>query len=93
VTTTQRLTRLEQDLWQLAVLIDGRHARDGRLTWPMIRDQVEGCWQQAHQILNGSSPAPAPPSVVRHRHAVELEEIGCLLETLSHRVAAVRRRL
>jgi len=98
VTTAPTITplrQLERRLYELAVMIDGRHARDGTLTWPMIHDSVEDCWRLLIAVLDGSARAAdaIPPSLARRRTEGELEKVCTVLETLQARVVAIRQGL
>lgn len=76
-------------------MIDGRHARDGALTWPMIRAAVEDCWRQCVAILDGREAAASAwtPSRLREHRSDGLAEIADLLDTLRLRVASVRSQV
>ena len=86
-----RLSRLEAELLALAVMVDGRNARNGYCTWGMIADRVERAWQLVRAELDGlpaDAPLPRPPS---SRAALRARELADSLDVAETLVARLRR--
>jgi hypothetical protein len=77
--TTDRIRQAEQQLRALSLLIDGRHSRDGYLTWTMIADTVGYCWQLLAAELDGH-PNPALIITPVDNRRAETQEITFLAE-------------
>lgn len=88
-----RLARIENELRALAILIDGRNARNGYCTWAMIAHGVEYSWQLARAALDGrplDAELPPPPSAEARAVERELELLSDLAGELQRRASAVR---
>ena len=86
-----RLSRVEDELLALAIMVDGRNARNGYCTWTMIADRVERAWQLVRAELDGlpdDAPLPSPPSSWARSGRSELADSLDVAETL---VARLRR--
>lgn len=82
------LERAEQQLVALSILIDGRNARNGYCTWPMIIDIVEETI--ALMRVGRCLAACDPPSVRLARERNRLKGIEDLADELARRTHAVR---
>jgi hypothetical protein len=87
-----RLQLIEGELLALAIMVDGRNARNGYCTWTMIADRVERAWQLVRAELDGlpdDAPLPRPPSSRAADARADLETASDLAETLAARLRLV----
>jgi hypothetical protein len=73
-------------------MVDGRNARNGYCTWPMIADRVELAWRLVRAELDGlpdDAPLPSPPSSREAERRRDLETARDLAETLVARLRLV----
>jgi hypothetical protein len=73
-------------------MVDGRNARNGYCTWPMIAERVEHAWRLVRAELD-NLPAddnlPAPPSLWAAEGRRDLAEALDVAETLVARLRLV----
>lgn len=92
--STDRIRRAEQELHGLSLLIDGRHARDGTLTWTMIADTVEMVWRLLRAELDGvSDPARlVTPIQQKTAHNTEMAQLADIASDLEARLRCLSGR-